>query len=197
MANLSSFTYTQNPCRIIFGSGVISQLPGELAAKSLGRPLLLTTPEQVQQGQDIAKLLPFVAGVFSEATMHTPTDVTERAIKYAKDVHADCIVSIGGGSTTGLGKAISIRNGLYHICVPTTYAGSEMTPILGETEGGLKTTRVDPKIQPNVVIYDVDFTLTLPVRPDLAHSSIITLAYVPSSANDVLHLGRQCDCTRC
>lgn len=196
MANLSSFTYTQNPCRIVFGSGVISQLPGELAAKSLSRPLLLTTPEQVQQGQDIAKLLPFVAGVFSEATMHTPTDVTERAIKYAKDVLADCVIAIGGGSTTGLGKAISIRTGLYQICIPTTYAGSEMTPILGETEGGVKTTRVDPKIQPDVVIYDVDYTLTLPVRPNYAYPSINPSAHVPSSVDDVLPIRRQRDCAR-
>lgn len=158
-----SFTYTQNPCRVLFGSGVISQLPSELSSKHFTRPLLLTTPEQVQQGQSIAKLLPSIAGIFSEAAMHTPTDVTERAIQRAKDVNADCLIAIGGGSTTGLGKAVSIWTGLYQIVVATTYAGSEMTPILGETEGGMKTTRVDPKIQPDVVIYDVDFTLTLPV----------------------------------
>lgn len=163
-----SFTYTQNPCRIIFGVGVISQLPDELKSKNLTRPLLLTTPEQVEQGEAIAKLLPSVAGTFSEAAMHTPTDVTDRAIQRAKDVKADCLIAIGGGSTTGLGKAVSVRTGLYQIVVATTYAGSEMTPILGETEGGVKTTRVDPKIQPDVVIYDVDFTLTLPVRRSLA-----------------------------
>jgi alcohol dehydrogenase class IV len=72
------------------------------------------------------------------------------------------VVSIGGGSTIGLGKAISIRTGLPHICIPTTYAGSEMTPILGETAEGRKTTRSDPKILPGTVIYDVDLTMTLP-----------------------------------
>jgi alcohol dehydrogenase class IV len=73
------------------------------------------------------------------------------------------VVSIGGGSTIGLGKAISIRTGLPHICIPTTYAGSEMTPILGETADGQKKTRSDPKILPSTVIYDVDLTMTLPV----------------------------------
>ena len=71
-------------------------------------------------------------------------------------------MSIGGGSTTGLGKAISIRTGLPHISIPTTYAGSEMTPILGETQDGKKTTRSDPKILPGTVLYDVDLTMTLP-----------------------------------
>lgn len=94
--------------------------------------------------------------------MHTPTHITDKALAYAQETNADSVVSIGGGSTIGLGKAISIRTGLPHICIPTTYAGSEMTPILGETAEGRKTTRSDPKILPGTVIYDVDLTMTLP-----------------------------------
>ncbi|KAK3117658.1 hypothetical protein LTR53_000787 [Teratosphaeriaceae sp. CCFEE 6253] len=78
-------------------------------------------------------------------------------------IGADCLVSFGGGSTIGLGKALAIRTGLPHVCIPTMYAGSEMTPILGETADGRKTTRSDPKILPGTVIYDVDLTMTLPV----------------------------------
>lgn len=73
------------------------------------------------------------------------------------------IISIGGGNTVGLGKAISIRTGLHHLAIPTTYAGSEVTPHLGETKDGRKTTRSDPKILPGTVIYDFDLTMTLPV----------------------------------
>jgi len=73
------------------------------------------------------------------------------------------VVSLGGGSTTGLGKAIAVRTGADQVVIPTTYAGSEMTDILGETSGGEKVTRRDPAIRPEVVIYDVDLTLTLPV----------------------------------
>lgn len=94
--------------------------------------------------------------------MHTPTHITERALSYVKSIDADSVISVGGGSTIGLGKAISIRTGLPHICIPTTYAGSEMTPILGETADGQKKTRSDPKILPGTVIYDVDLTMTLP-----------------------------------
>src|SRR5690606_13105861 len=102
------------------------------------------------------------AGLFSEAAMHTPVDVTEKAVAIATERRADGIVAIGGGSTTGLAKAIALRTDLPQIIVPTTYAGSEMTPILGQTEAGKKTTLRSPKVLPEVAIYDVELTLTLP-----------------------------------
>jgi alcohol dehydrogenase class IV len=111
--------------------------------------------------------------------MHTPTNVTEKALAYARSVNADSIISVGGGSTIGLGKAIGIRTNLPHICIPTTYAGSEMTPILGETADGQKRTRSDPKILPGTVIYDVNLTLTLPA--DMSATS---------GVNSIAHAGK-------
>jgi len=164
---MEPFTYTQSPSRVIFGSGTLKKLPSELQRQSLRKPLLLSTPTQVSQAQNVESLLTssFVtpAGIFTEAATHTPTDITTKALSYVSTTLADSIISIGGGSTIGLGKAISIRTGLPHICIPTTYAGSEMTPILGETENGVKKTRSDPKILPGTVVYDVDLTMTLPV----------------------------------
>jgi alcohol dehydrogenase class IV len=94
--------------------------------------------------------------------MHTPVHVTEQALEVLRSVQADCVISLGGGSTTGLGKALALRTGIDQICIPTTYAGSEMTPILGQTEGGRKTTLTDRAVLPETVIYDVDLTMTLP-----------------------------------
>ncbi len=163
---MDPFEYNANPGRVIFGSGSIQKLPAELQRQSLTSPLLLSTPQQIDQAEVLAKILTNAsikpAGTYTNATMHTPSGITEEALAYAKETKADCCVSIGGGSTIGLGKAISIRTGLPHICIPTTYAGSEMTPILGETQDGRKTTRSDPKILPGTVIYDVDLTMTLP-----------------------------------
>jgi alcohol dehydrogenase class IV len=71
-------------------------------------------------------------------------------------------IAVGGGSTIGLGKAIALRTDLPQIVVHTTYAGSEMTPILGQTKGGLKTTERTLRVLPEVVLYDVELTVSLP-----------------------------------
>lgn len=184
-----SFSYNIAPSRVVFGSGKLRALPVEMARRGLRSPLILTTSEQIHQGEMVKATLG-TGHTFAEATMHTPTSVTERALAYAKSVLADSIVSIGGGSTIGLGKAISIRTGLPHICIPTTYSGSEMTPILGESADGLKKTRSDPKILPGTVIYDVDLTITLPVGLSaasgmnaIAHAGIIAFFFFPPSTN--------------
>jgi alcohol dehydrogenase class IV len=178
---MSSFEYNANPGRVIFDHGTIRKLPEELKRLNLSAPLLLSTPHQVSQAEDLKTILQGrIAGLFTEATMHTPSNVTDKALEYTKQQSADCVVSIGGGSTIGLGKAISIRTDLPHICIPTTYAGSEMTPILGETADGIKKTRSDPKILPGTVIYDVDLTMTLPVEMS-ATSGVNAIAHAGES----------------
>lgn len=150
--------------RVVFGHGTLAQVPDEVARLGHSRALVLSTPHQKAEAEALAdRLGDRAAGIFAGATMHTPVEVTEDAIAAYRAANADCVVSLGGGSTTGLGKAIAIRTGADQVVIPTTYAGSEMTDILGETSGGEKTTRRDPAIRPEVVVYDVDLTLTLPV----------------------------------
>lgn len=161
---MDHFEYVAQPGRVIFGTGKINSLPDEVKRIKSSKPLILSTPQQVDHATQLERILDGkIAGIFTKATMHTPTNVTDEALAYATETEADSVISIGGGSTIGLGKAISIRTGLPHICIPTTYAGSEMTPILGETADGRKTTRSDPKILPGTVIYDVNLTMSLPV----------------------------------
>ena len=160
---IGSFTFENLPCRVVFGSGTLSSAGTEVERLGGKRALVLTSPQQEAQGRQLgAALGPLYAGIFPDATMHTPVEVTTRALAAMKECDADCIVALGGGSTTGLGKALALRTGVNQICIPTTYAGSEMTPILGQTENGLKTTVRDAAVLPETVIYDVDLTLTLP-----------------------------------
>jgi alcohol dehydrogenase class IV len=162
---METFEYNANPARVIFGSGTLQKLPDEVKRLSISSPILLSTPRGKDQTETLKQILSDSVknvSVFAGAKMHTPTYVTDEALAYARAEGADGIISIGGGSTIGLGKAISIRTGLPHICIPTTYSGSEMTPVLGETADGRKTTRSDPKILPGTVIYDVDLTMSLP-----------------------------------
>ncbi len=158
------FIATTAAVRVRFGSGVRWKLGEEMEALGLGRALILTTPQQAATGEEFVSLLgDKAAGLYTRATMHTPVDVSEEATARALELKADCVVAIGGGSTTGLGKAIALRTDLPQIVVPTTYAGSEATPILGQTENGVKTTLTSGKVQPEVILYDAELVATLPV----------------------------------
>ena len=159
------FVYNALPARVIFGVGTLQRLPEEVKRLGCNRALVLSTKAQEQSGKDVQKLLGNMAvGLYSNATMHTPETITTEALEVAEQVKADCIVSVGGGSTIGLGKAIAYRTDLPQIVIPTTYAGSEATPILGQTSGGQKTTLKSDKVLPEVILYDVDLTLTLPAK---------------------------------
>ncbi|MEM8851562.1 MAG: maleylacetate reductase [Pseudomonadota bacterium] len=162
-SDVRPFVFPGLTTRVIFGQGKLACLGDEVAALGHSRALVLSTPHQGDQAADLAKALGRNAvGTFTDATMHTPVDVTDRAVAVFRAAEADCIVSVGGGSTIGLGKAIAARTGVDQIAIPTTYAGSEMTDILGETADGAKTTRRGEEIRPETVIYDVDLTLGLP-----------------------------------
>jgi maleylacetate reductase len=158
-----SFTYQALPMRVRFGIGALRRLPDEVAALGLTRVLVLCSPEQEATGKLVADALGSrAAGVLPEARMHVPIEVAHRARALATEVGADGCVAVGGGSAIGLGKAIALEHGLPVIAVPTTYAGSEMTPIWGLTDGGAKRTGRDPRVLPASVLYDPDLTLTLP-----------------------------------
>ncbi len=158
------FTATTAAVRVRFGAGVRHKVGEEMQALGLARALVLTTPQQADTGTEFAERLGAMAvGVFSGAAMHTPVAISDEATALALSLGADCVVAVGGGSTTGLGKAIALRTDLPQIVVPTTYAGSEATGILGQTEGGRKTTITTPKVQPEVILYDAELVRSLPV----------------------------------
>ena len=159
----SGFVFSGLPMRVLFGTGTIARLPEEVARLGMRRPLVLSTPEQRAQAEGIiARLGDATSGGYFGARMHTPVTVTEDALAVLSERRADGLVAFGGGSTTGLSKAIALRTDLPQVAIPTTYAGSEMTPILGETRDGEKHTLRSDKVLPETTIYDVDFTVGLP-----------------------------------
>ena len=161
---MKPFVYVAQPSRVVFGAGALSQLGAEIERLGASRALVLSTPEQADSARRVAALLGGrAAGLFAKAVMHVPIETAREARDEARRVGADCAVAIGGGSTTGLGKAIALDSGLPIVAIPTTYAGSEMTPIYGLTEGGVKKTGRDPRVLPRTVIYDPELTLTLPL----------------------------------
>lgn len=161
---IDQFTTTIPGMRVRFGAGVRHHVGEEMDRLGLKRALVLTTPQQAETGNEFVSALGAkAAGLYSRAAMHTPVAISDEATATALAVDADCVLAIGGGSTTGLGKAIALRTDLPQIVIPTTYAGSEATGILGQTEGGRKTTITTPKVQPEVILYDAELVRTLPV----------------------------------
>lgn len=159
-----SFVYQSPSPRVVFGAGAVVYLVREIEALGATRALILSTPEQRASAERIAELLgPRAAGVFAKAVMHVPIESARDARDEARRLDADCAVAIGGGSTTGLGKAIALDCGLPIVVIPTTYAGSEMTSIYGLTEGGVKKTGRDARVLPRTVIYDAELSVSLPL----------------------------------
>jgi maleylacetate reductase len=187
------FLYTPQPARVVFGTGSLAHLGREIDLLGARRALVLCTPQQRDSAQQVADLLGArAAGIFDQAVMHVPIESARAARDVARKLGADCAVAIGGGSTTGLGKAIALDSGLPILAIPTTYAGSEMTPIYGITEAGVKKTGRDLKVLPRTVLYDPALTLALPVGMSVT-SGINAIAHAAeglysAEANPVMSL---------
>jgi maleylacetate reductase len=174
---MKPFIHTSQAQRVVFGDGALARLAQEIDVLGATRALVLSTPQQRADAERVADMLGArAAGVFDGAVMHVPIETAREAREVAQRVGADCAVAIGGGSTTGLGKAIALDSGLPIVAIPTTYAGSEMTPIYGLTEGGLKKTGRDWRVLPRTVIYDPELTHSLPVQASVT-SGINAIAH--------------------
>ena len=154
---------------MVFGAGAAAGLAAEVDRLGAKRALVLSTPgRSASVRAAVAGLGERLAGVYDKALMHVPVELAQDARRVAHELRADCCIAWGGGSTIGLGKAIALTSGLPVIAVPTTYSGSEMTAVVGMTEGGLKKTQRDPRMLPRTVVYDPELTLGLPAATSAA-----------------------------
>lgn len=148
--------------RVVFADGALARLPDEVGLLGAQRVMLIAS-ERDGLGQRAGQLLGgLLAGQWSEVRQHVPADVAARLAAQARQVRADALVSIGGGSATGLAKITAIETGLPVLAVPTTYAGSEMTPVWGRTQDGVKRTGRDSRALPRTVLYDPELLAGLP-----------------------------------
>jgi maleylacetate reductase len=162
---LHEFTYDALPGRVVFGVGALDRVPAEVTALGAERVLLIAGDHERAVGERLGRALGGrLVGTLAEVRAHVPTDLATSAREAAARLEADLLITLGGGSTTGLGKAIALEQGTPILAIPTTYAGSEMTPIWGVTEDNRKTTGRDLRVLPKVVVYDPELTLSLPPR---------------------------------
>jgi maleylacetate reductase len=160
---MEPFVYDALPGRVVFGNGSIDRVPDELDRLGATHVLVIADRSGTTWADRLADALgPKLVGRIDDVRVHVPMERAQSARALARETNADSIVTIGGGSATGLGKAVALEAPLPILAVPTTYAGSEMTPIWGITAGARKQVGRDPRVQPRTVIYDPVLTVTLP-----------------------------------
>ena len=160
---VGAFTYEQLASRVVFGNGSRAQIPAELARLDEGRAFLIVDVMATHVGDELsARLGAKVAHRWGDVVQHVPFELAERARKVFTEAGASVVVAIGGGSSTGLAKAIALTHGVPILAVPTTYAGSEQTTIYGLTSSERKQTGKNPVVLPRVVVYDPELTVGLP-----------------------------------
>jgi maleylacetate reductase len=179
---MEAFQYTALPSRVLFGFGTVRKVADELISLGCKRAFGLSDPHHATSAA--ARLMralgEFGVQLWTDAVMHTPVEVTERVMEKLAACNADCIVALGGGSTIGLAKALALRTHLRQIVLPTTCAGSEATPVLGETREGQKSTIRSMKVLPEAIVYDVELTYGLPPAISLV-SGINAIAHAVES----------------
>ena len=177
LAEDRTFVAAPSTTRVVFGAGTLAVLPEEVDRLGWSRVLVLCTPGQRALGERVAGLLgDRCAGVHAGAVMHVPVASVDAARTVLDAVSADGCVAVGGGSTTGLAKGVALAAGTPYLAVPTTYSGSEMTPVWRLTRDGVKTTGRDDRVRATTVVYDPQLSTGLPV-PTSVTSGVNALAH--------------------
>lgn len=154
--------------RVVFGPGLaMTGLGDEIARLDAARVMVIATAGEHARRRTLLDTIPAIA-TFTGVRPHVPVEVAEAARDAADDAEADLLLAIGGGSTIGTAKAIALTSGRRILAIPTTYSGSEVTPVWGLTEAGAKRTGTDARVRATTVLYDPDLTLTLPMDESMA-----------------------------
>lgn len=168
--------------RVLFGAGSLERVSDEVKLLGAERVLLVADSHSREPRARLERDLgPLLAATTGDVVEHVPRQVADAAVKRADRCVADLVLSIGGGSATGLAKAVALERGLPLLAIPTTYAGSEMTEIWGISEGHRKITGRDERVRPRTVVYDPRLTTSMPAALTAA-SGMNALAHCVEAA---------------
>ena len=162
MPPFPAFVYDALPGRVVFGVGSVEHLGEEVDRLGAGRVLAIAGKRAIEGLAE--RLGGRWAASFTDVQQHVPVEAAARAVAAASEAGADCLVAMGGGSATGMAKAVALERPVPIVAVPTTYAGSEVTPIYGLTGPEGKRTGRDPRVLPRTVVYDPALTTGLPAQ---------------------------------
>ena len=122
--------------RIVYGKGAIARLPAELGFLCIISPIIVSSPSRLALARRVQALIPNLnSHILDSAVINVPDRVVDDAVERISG--RDAVISVGGSSAVGLARAISIRKGIPHICIPTTYSGFEVMPLFEEDAASL------------------------------------------------------------
>ena len=188
--NLARMTSQDGDTFIVLAPGCVDEIASQLGRLSRKRAYVVTGSSLAsgRVGQTIRNALgPMMIGMFSGARPHVPVETAEQVANEARSLNADVLIGLGGGSPIGTAKAAVARLaggagagdiGWMVAAIPTTYSGSEVTPVFGTTDvaHGHKEVVRNPGIRPRLVLYDPELAIDTP--PDLtAGTGINALAH--------------------
>jgi maleylacetate reductase len=167
---MTAFIHDVPPQRVVFASGALARVGEEAERLKIERAFIVATPGSgARLGKKVLDIIGArAAALHAHAVVHVPKAVADAGLAAARETKADGLIAVGGGSAIGLAKAIALETGLPILAVPTTYSGSEATPIIGMTDGERKITRRDAKAVPRTIVYDPDLTMDLPAAVSAA-----------------------------
>ena len=185
------------PHRVVFGAGMVGAIPDEVARLGARRPLILSTPGRANMARRVQAMLgEHCAGLLPTAVSQVPIELAVASRQQAREMGADCLISVGGGASIGLGKGIALETAMPIIAVPTTYSGSEMTAFCGITIDGVKRMHQSLNMLAKTVVYDPELSASLPVAVSAA-SAMNALAhcvdaiYTPTASPILLAAGME------
>ena len=177
-----SFSYVTHEVRVVFGGGALAELPAELDHRGMSKVLLLMTPGRAAQRAQLESLLGArLAGVYAGSKLHVPVEVVSDAMELLARFQPQSLLAFGGGSAIGLGKALAFETKLPLAAVATTYSGSEMTAVWGNSDGKMKRTFRNDEVAPRLVLYDPELTYALS-REVSAASGMNAIAHCAEAA---------------
>jgi homogentisate 1,2-dioxygenase len=157
------FSVQRGASRVVFGAGASTRISAEIEALAVERAVVVCSPGRKEEAETIAaRLGAHGAGVLATAREHVPIEIVAEARREIEKLGADAALAFGGGSAIGLAKALALSGRARSLAIPTTYSGSEMTPIYGITENGEKKVGRDERVRPVLVVYDPALTVALP-----------------------------------
>lgn len=166
---MDKFRYISYAQEVIFARGALTQV-GESVGRLGWRRILVCVNRSMQRAGHVdaikSVLEESLVAVYPDVQPHVQDVQVNQALALAKQNNVNVVIGMGGGSPIGMAKALGHKLGLPIIGIPSTYAGSEMTPFYGITRTDenppRKVTVRDVKVIPQLVIYDPQLTLDLP-----------------------------------